>query len=90
MKMSNVINKRNLSSNNAICTGLRRYRLLPKCFIHAIWHSYPSNVIVCCHLAEWTNSVRPVSQVMNYVVAYLNKVNVQRNKFNLISIDVWH
>ena len=27
---------------------------------------------------------------LNYVVAYLNKVNVQRNKFNLILIDVWH
>ena len=28
--------------------------------------------------------------ILNYVVAYLNKVNVQRNKFNLILIDVWH
>ena len=30
------------------------------------------------------------AKALNYVVAYLNKVNVQRNKFNLISIDVWH
>ena len=28
--------------------------------------------------------------ILNYVVSYLNKVNVQRNKFNLILIDVWH
>ena len=28
--------------------------------------------------------------ILNYVVAYLYKVNVQRNKFNLILIDVWH
>ena len=29
-------------------------------------------------------------EFLNNVVAYLNKVNVQRNKFKLILIDVWH
>ena len=30
------------------------------------------------------------TNIVNYVVAYLNKVNVQRNNVNLISFDVWH
>ena len=37
------------------------------------------------YISRWISG-----SIVNYVVAYLNKVNVQRNKFNLISIDVWH